>query len=100
MGAKIYDNFVKRGGPMSLSCFSDGDRSEIRAPLDASSLPMAEARKVFDDAQKKAVKAIEDHCYTGALLTRHLPFGHATQKHLLAMPLYTPYHARGHPSPC
>ena len=74
MGAKIFDNFVKRGGPMSLACFSDGDRAEIRAPLDASSLPMAEARKVFDDAQKKAVKAIEDHCYAGALLTRHPPF--------------------------
>jgi len=74
MGAKIFENFVKRGGPMSLACFSDGDRSEIRAPLDASSLPMGEARKVFDSAQKKAVKAIEDHCYAGFLASEHFSY--------------------------
>ena len=74
MGAKIFENFVKRGGPMSLACFSDGDRSEIRAPLDASSLPMGVARKVFDSAQKKAVKAIEDHCYAGFLASEHFSY--------------------------
>ena len=45
MGGTIYDNFLKRGGPMTLSCFSDADRSEIRAALDASQ-SVGEARTI------------------------------------------------------
>ena len=44
MGGRIFDNFLQRGGPMDLSCFSDADRSEIRAALDASALSIGEAR--------------------------------------------------------
>ena len=33
-----------------------------------------QARKLFDVAQKKAVKAIEDHCYAGFLASEHFSY--------------------------
>jgi len=76
MGSKIYDNFVKLAGPMSLSCFAQDHRDKIAADLKVAEqvTNAGEARRIFDSSQRIAVKAIEDHCYAGFLASEHFSY--------------------------
>merc|ERR1719393_258681 len=58
---------------MSLTCFTDAQRDEIKAML-GGDMPAVELRKLFDKSQKLAVKGIEDHCYAGFLASEHFSY--------------------------
>jgi len=80
MGSRIFSHFVANDGSMRLSCFDDEWRSEASKQLQtlqgAGGDPekLREGRRVFDEAQKMAVRAIEEHCYSSFLASEHFAY--------------------------
>jgi len=78
MGAKIFDNFFLSGGPMALACFNDKDRNDVKREIATfaadKAASAANARRVFDGAQRQAVKSIEEHCYAAFLASEHFAY--------------------------
>ena len=78
MGHRIYQHFIDVKGSMRLSCFGEGERAALKSALaainkdDTSSIK--EGRKLFDDAQATAVRAIEQQCYSQFLASEHFSY--------------------------
>ena len=77
MGTRIYEHFIKSDGVMRLSCFIETQREAIKTELGkltVGSLDIKEARKLYDEAQKIAVSAIEDQCMSSFLSSEHFAY--------------------------
>jgi len=78
MGQRIYKHFIDVDGSMRLTCFSGDERGQLRAGLEAISKgagdTVREGRRLYDEAQKTAVKAIEDQCYSTFLASDHFSY--------------------------
>ena len=68
MGNRIFAHFIDPDGSMCFSCFSSSEREQLAVGLKAikaeSPESVREGRRLFDEAQAQAVKAIEAQCYS------------------------------------
>jgi len=81
MGERIYNHFIDEKAAMRLTCFSDAERGIMKEKLTAlkgasasSREVISEGRRLFDDAQSAAVKAIEQQCYSAFLASDHFAY--------------------------
>lgn len=81
MGERIYAHFIAPDGSMRLNCFEDGWRSDVKSQLaslkasgGADMDKVREARRMYDEAQKTAVRAIEAQCYSYFLSSEHFAY--------------------------
>jgi len=84
MGNRIHGHFIDSNGVMRLSCYDDADRQQMKADLDklngstssktGSVEAIREGRRLYDAAQSKAVRAIEQQCYSTFLASDHFAY--------------------------
>eukprot|EP00966_Prymnesium_polylepis_P003815 86777-Prymnesium_polylepis.1 len=77
LSTKIVTNFLQPGAANKLSCFSDDDLSGLSAKIEelkANKIEPKEGRRMFDEAQVKVVKAIEDTCHGEFLASDHFSY--------------------------
>jgi len=75
LGAKIVQNFVQSATP--LTCFVPEDATSLSDKMKALAehgLESKEARRIFDAAQERAVKAIEEQCHANFLSSDHFSY--------------------------
>ena len=78
MGMRIYNHFIDTQGSMCLSCFDATERKALKDALGnikkESGETVREGRRLYDEAQAQAVKAIEEQCYSAFLASDHFSY--------------------------